>query len=424
MTFTASDNYYVATAAPAPARPALCGDVDCDVAIVGAGFTGLSAALELAERGYDVAVIEGARIAFGASGRNGGQVNTGYRKGVAELAAMVGPEETKRLWTLSEEAKRIIRERVQRHAIACDLKSGSLYAGLKPADLVDIEAELEAQRSIVGYCHGTPIDKAGMAERLGTEIYLGGLADAGAHHLHPLNYALGLARAVEAAGARIFEGTRARRIAPDGHRVETEAGVLRARFTLVCCNGYLGRLMPALAPKILPISNYIVATEPLGAARARTIIRDDIAVCDSKFVVNYYRLSADKRLLFGGGEVYGRRDPRDIRAFVRGYMLKVYPQLADAKIEFGWGGRLAITLSRLPHVGRLGKDLYFAQGFSGQGVALTGMAGRLMAEAIAGSAERFDVWARLPHRNFPGGRLLRHPAQILGMLYFSLRDRL
>jgi gamma-glutamylputrescine oxidase len=337
---------------------------------------------------------------------------------------MFGRDEARRLWALSEEAKQIIRDRVARHAIACDLKPGSLYAVLKEEELGDVRSDLDLLQAQFGYGEASFVDRAGMAQRLGTTLYRGGLADQGAMHLHPLNYALGLAAAAEKAGAVIHENSAARKIDPDGHGVETDRGRLAARFTLVACNAYLEGLLPVLEPRILPISNYIIATEPLGAERARTLIRDDVAVCDSKFVVNYYRLSADHRMLFGGGEVYSRRDPRDIKRFVRPYMLRVYPQLADARIDYGWGGRLALTLSRLPNIGRLSGDLFYAQGFSGQGIALTGIAGRVIAEAMAGHAERFDIMARIPHRAFPGGPLFRHPAQILGMLWYALRDRL
>lgn len=421
---TVANSYYAATANPAPQRPPLDGDLAVDVAIVGGGFTGLSAALELARRGYRVALFEARRIGWGASGRNGGQLNTGYRIGPAALVEKFGEAEAKRLWDIAEEAKHLILDRVREHAIQCDLKRGSLYAAVKDADLPEIEEDTEVERRVFGYCHGMPLDRRQIAERLGTTLYRGGRADPDGAHLHPLNYALGLARAAEAAGATLYEASRVTRVDPAGHGVTTERGQVTARHVLLCCNGYLDGLMAPLAAKILPISNYIIATEPLGEAAARALIRDDVAVCDSKFVVSYYRLSADHRLLFGGGEVYSRRDPRDIKAFVRPYMLKVYPQLAGARIDYGWGGRLAITMNRLPHLGRFGPDLFFAQGYSGQGVALTGIAGKLMADAIAGTAERFDVLARLPHRSFPGGRLLRHPAQILGMLFYSLRDRL
>jgi gamma-glutamylputrescine oxidase len=424
MTRPEPASYYAATASPRPARPALEGAVSVDVAIVGGGFTGLSAALELVERGYKVALVEAATVGWGASGRNGGQVNSGYRKGPGELVALFGRDEARRLWALSEEAKRMIRDRVGRHAIACDLKPGSLYAVLEDEELGEIDANLALLQTQFGYDQASAVDRAGMAERLGTSLYRGGLADQGAMHLHPLNYALGLAAAAEKAGATIYENSRVTKIDPLGHGLETAGGRIAARFTLVACNAYLEGLVPALEPRILPISNYIIATEPLGRTRARELIRDDVAVCDSKFVVNYYRLSADHRLLFGGGEVYTRHDPRDIKRFVRPHMLRVYPQLANVRIDYGWGGRLAVTMSRLPNIGRLEGDLFYAQGFSGQGVALTGIAGRVIAEAIAGQAERFEVMARIPHRAFPGGPLLRHPAQILGMLWYALRDRL
>jgi gamma-glutamylputrescine oxidase len=417
-------SYYAATANDRRLRPALAGGLAVDVAIVGGGYTGLSAALELAERGYQVGLVEAERIGWGASGRNGGQINTGYRMGPGSLVARFGADWANRLWALGLEAKRLVRERIGRHAIDCDYRPGTLYAAVHDSDLPEIAADFEVKARVFGDSEGEVLDRQAMAERLGTRIYRGGFADVGGAHLHPLNYALGLARAAEAAGARIFEGSRATRVDRAGRFVETAAGRLEARQVLLCCNGYLGGLMAPLAARILPIANYIVATEPLGEAAARALIRDGVAVCDSKFVVNYYRCSADHRLLFGGGEVYTRRDPRDIKRFVRRRMLAVYPQLAGARIDFGWGGRLAITMNRLPHLGRLGPDLYFAHGYSGQGVALAGLAGKLMAEAIAGTAERFDVFARIPHRKFPGGRLLRYPAQVLGMLFYSLRDRL
>lgn len=419
-----ADSYYAATAKDPSLRAALAGRLAVDVAIVGGGYTGLSAALELAARGYKVGLVEAERIGWGASGRNGGQINTGYRMGPGTLVDRFGADWAKRLWALGLEAKELVRERIRRHAIDCDYRSGTLYAAVRDSDLPEIAQEYEVKARVFGDPEGTVLDRRAMAERLGTGIYRGGFPDPGGAHLHPLNYPLGLARAAEAAGARLFDASRATRVDPAGRYVETAAGRLDAAHVLLCCNGYLGGIMPPLAARILPISNYILATEPLGEAGARALIRDGVAVCDSKFVVNYYRCSADHRLLFGGGEVYTRRDPHDIKRFVRRHMLAVYPQLAGTRIDFGWGGRLAITLNRLPHLGRLGPDLFFAQGYSGQGVALAGLAGKLMAETIAGTAERFDLFARIPHRKFPGGRLLRHPAQILGMLLYSLRDRL
>jgi gamma-glutamylputrescine oxidase len=393
--------------------------------VAGAGYTGLSAALHLAERGYSVAVLEANRVAWGASGRNGGQVNTGLRKGPADLVAAYGRDWAKRLFDMAEEAKAMVRERIARHAIACDLKPGVMLAALKESDLGWIREEVEVAREVFGYDRLTVLDRDAVRAQVASPRYHAGMMDAGAAHLHPLNYALGLARAAEAAGARIFEGSAVVSVTP-GTRIilATAAGQVSAGFVLLAGNAHLGGLEPRIAGAIMPIKNYIIATEPLGEAGARALIPGDVAVHDSKFVVDYYRLSADHRLLFGGGETYSKADPADIKGFVRRHMLKVFPQLAGARIDYGWGGTLAITLSRLPQLGRLEPNLYFVHGFSGQGVALTGLAGRLVAEAIAGQAERFDVFARLGHKNFPGGMLLRRPAQVLGMLYYSLRDKL
>jgi gamma-glutamylputrescine oxidase len=415
-------SYYAATANPAPARPALAGDVSVDACVIGGGYTGLSAALELSERGYKTLLLESHRIGWGASGRNGGQLNTGLRKGSGDLIAMFGEAQAKRLFDLAEEAKALVRERVRRHAIACDLKSGSLYVAYKRSDPDWMAGEIEVQREVFGYRQSQLLNKAQLEERLGSQRYFGGIADGGAGHLHPLNYALGLAAAAEAAGARLCEESAALSLAPG--EVRTAGGRVKARYILLGCNAYLGGLEPRIAGMIMPISNYILATKPLGEGRARALIRDDAAVCDTKFVVDYYRLSADRRLLFGGGETYSPNPPADIAAFVRPHMLKVFPQLAGARVDHAWGGQLAITMNRLPHLGRLPGDVYFAQGYSGQGVAMSSLAGKLMAEAIAGSAERFDIFAGIPHRGFPGGTLLRQPALVMGMLWYALRDRL
>jgi gamma-glutamylputrescine oxidase len=417
-----AQSYYAATSNPAPARPPLTGDINVDACVIGGGYTGLSAALHLAERGYKTLLLEAQRIGWGASGRNGGQLNTGLRKGPGELLAMFGPIAAKRLFDLAEEAKAIVRERVRRHAIACDLKAGSLYVAYKRSDPEWMAKEVEIQHEVFGYAPTQLLTKAELEERLASRRYHGAIADSGAGHLHPLNYALGLASAAEAAGARLCEGSAALSLGPG--EVRTAAGRIKARYVLLGCNAYLGGLEPRIAGKIMPISNYIVATEPLGKAGGRALIRDDAAVCDTKFVVDYFRLSADTRLLFGGGETYSRDQPRDIASFVRPHMLRVFPQLANKRIDFAWGGELAITMNRLPHLGRLPGDIYFAHGYSGQGVALASLAGKLMAEAIAGTAERFDVFAGIAHRGFPGGTLLRRPASVLGMLWYALRDRL
>ncbi len=421
------ESYYAATANDRRERPALSGEARADVCVIGGGFTGLSAALHLAERGYDVALLEAERLAWGASGRNGGQMNSGQRVGQQALEALVGLEQARQLWDLAEEAKATVRERIERHAIDCDLKPGNLLCAYKPDEAEGLARSADHLREVYGYDQDRAVSKEEMAEMLGTTRYHGGRLDLGAGHLHPLNYALGLARAAEAAGATLYEASRATRIETGtGGKtvVRTAGGQVAADYLVLGCNGYLEKLEPRIAGRIMPINNYVLATAPLGEEGARALIRDDVCVTDTKFVVDYYRLSADKRLLFGGGETYSRRFPADMKGFVRRYMLRVYPQLAETPIDYAWGGTLAITMNRLPAFGRLAPNTFYAQGYSGQGVALTSLAGKLIAEAVAGTAERFDVMARLPQRDFPGGTLLRWPGLVAGMLYYSLRDKL
>ena len=418
-------SYYVATANAMPEHPTLCGSLDADVCVIGGGFTGVSAALHLAERNFDVVLLEASRIGAGASGRNGGQVHSGQRKAVLALEREFGAAQARLLWQLAEDAKATLKDRIERHAIACDLRFGTLTAAHKPGAAADLERGAERLVERYDYPHMRYVSRAEMAEMLGTRRYFGGLLDRGACHLHPLNYVLGLADAAQSAGARLFEHSRALRIEATRPPIVTTAqGRIEARYVVLATNGYLGTLVPRLAGWIMPVNNFMLATVPLGDAAARALIRDDVAVADTKFVVDYFRLSADRRLLFGGGESYGPRFPADIKSFVRRYMLRVFPQLADVAIDYGWGGTLAITRSRLPHFARLAPEVFVAHGYSGQGIALATLAGALIAEAVAGTAERFDVMAGLPLQPFPGGALLRRPALIAGMLYYGLRDRL
>lgn len=420
-----ANSYYAATALPFAPLPALQGEVKADVAVIGGGYTGLSAALNLAERGYQVALIEQARIGWGASGRNGGQINTGLRKGPQELIAKYGRDQAKALFALAEESRDIIRERVERHRIRCDFKSGSLYVAHRPSDAAWMPEEVAALQREFGYAKARYIPPSELRDHIGSEAFFGAISDWGAGHLHPLNYAIGLARAALEAGATMFEETAATRIeeSSEGVTVTTAQGVIKARYAVVGCNGYLGALEPRIAGRIMPIANFIIATEPLSEAEADALIPNDACVCDTRFVVNYFRLSADRRMLWGGGEKYTAAPPADIAAFVRPHMLKVFPRLAEKRIDYGWSGMLAITMSRLPNLGRIG-NVFYAQGYSGQGVAIAGLAGKLIAEALGGTAERFDTFARLPHRTFPGGTAFRHPLLVLAMLYYALRDRL
>lgn len=417
-------SWYAATASGRTDHPALDGDLEADVCIVGAGYTGLSAALHLAERGYDVVVLEAERIGWGASGRNGGQIVTGYNKSMGAIEGRVGREDAGRLWEMGEEAKRLLARTIDRHRIGCELKWGYLFAGLKPRHLAELKEMLDEWRDGYGYDEARLVGRDEIPAMVAARGYAGGLYDAGGGQLHPLNYALGLGRAAEAGGARIFERTRVLRIDTDAEpAAHTATGTVRARYMVLAGNAYLGRVAPALAARVMPVGTYMIATEPLGENRAKALIPADIAVADINFVLNYYRRSPDHRLLFGGGVSYSGLDRPGLETALRRTMLRYFPQLGDARIDYCWGGHVAITMDRLPHFGRLGPSTFFAQGYSGHGVALTGLAGKLMAEAIAGTAERFDVFARLPHAGFPGGPA-RMPLLVLAMLWYRLRDLL
>ncbi len=420
------DSYYHATQNRVVAVEPLDGDRRADVCIVGGGYTGLSAALHLAGRGYDVALLEARKPGWGASGRNGGQLCSGQRKDQIALTNMVGEDAARRLWDLAEAAKELARSLIAEYAIECDLKPGIAHPDHKPGYARDTAAYVDFLRRRYDYASIEYLEREAMAELVGSEAYHGGSLDLGAGHLHPLNYALGLAEAARAAGAALYRDT-----VVEGYdegspaRVRSNRGTVTADHVVLACNGYLGQLEPRLMGKIMPINNFIVATEPLSPAQLAVINPRDVAIADSRFVVNYYRLSADKRLLFGGGENYRRNFPRDIASFVRKPMLEIYPQLAATRIDYAWGGTLAVTLNRMPHFGRLGRgNVYFAQGYSGQGVALATLAGKLIADALAGEAENFDLFGKIPTRSFPGGALLRWPGMVLGMLYYALRDRL
>ena len=419
------DSWYAATATGAAERAALVGDIRADVCVIGGGFTGLSAALNLAERGVDVVLLEAERVGYGASGRNGGLIGSGQRKDVLETEALFGYERSRLLWDFAEAAKAEIRERVAKHAIDCDLVDGQLV-GIHTKRYAGWARELSrALAERYDYPDTQALDAEATRALVATDGYLEGFFDSHAAALHPLNFTLGLARAAEAAGVRIFERTRVTGYThSEPARVRSAKGEVRASQVVLACNGYLGSLEPRVAGKMMPINNFVVATEPLGETRARELIKGRFGVHDTRFVVNYYRLTDDHRLLFGGGENYRHGFPRDIARFVRPNMLKVFPQLADVALDYAWGGTLSVTVNRLPHVGRLPPNLYFAQGYSGHGISTAIFAGKLIAEAIGGDAQRFEVLASLPIRTFPGGTLLRYPGMVLGMLYYSLKDRL
>lgn len=417
-------SYYAATANDSTPPTPLTGDAQADVCVVGAGYTGLSAALHLAERGYSVVVLEAERIGWGASGRNGGQLGLGQRKDQRSLEEMLGREWAQRLWDLGLESNALVKDIIARHDIDCDLKPGLIHAGWKRGDAHWLKEEVEHLASEYGYTKMRYLERDELREMVATDCYHGGILEEAGAHLHPLNYALGLARAAREKGVRIHEQSPVIEVTQtDPAIVRTSRGTVRAKHVVLACNGYLGKLEPRVAGTIMPINNFIVATEPLGE-RARELIRDDTCVQDTKFVIDYYRLSADGRLLFGGGESYSPKFPSDIAAFVRKPMLRVFPQLKDVRIDYAWGGTLAITMTRLPNFGRLAPNTVFAHGYSGQGINIATLGGKLIAEAVAGQAERFDVMAKLKAPKFPGGTLLRYPGLVAGMVFYALKDRL
>ena len=418
------ESWYVASAvAPSP-FPELKGQRQVDVCVVGGGYTGLSAALHLAERGYDVVLVEAHRVGFGASGRNGGQLGSGQRMAQDGLESFVGPEDAGKLWQLAEDAKGLVRDLVARHGIDCHLKPGIAHACFSAGEVRHEHAYGEHLRARYGYDQITPLDRDQMQALCPSPKYVGGSLDMGAGHLHPLAYALGLARAASAAGVRIFERTHVHDIVR-GERVSvrTDQGRVEADHLILACNGYMGGLDRKVAARVMPINNFIAATEPLGDATARVLTRD-VAVADSKFVVNYFRFSDDHRLLFGGTESYRYRFPRDIAGAVRQPLEEIFPQLKGVAITHGWGGTLGITMNRMPHFERVAGNILSLSGYSGHGVAMATLAGQIAAETIAGQAERFDVMASVPTPRFPGGVAMRWPLLVLAMLWFSLRDRL
>jgi gamma-glutamylputrescine oxidase len=419
------DSYYAASANPAPERPALAGDVTADVCVVGGGLAGCSTALELAERGYKVVLLEGKRIAWGASGRSGGQAIVGFACSQDKLIAQVGREDARRMFDVTVEALDIIRQRVAKHSIQCDLHWGHLLTAIKPRQVDELLAGKEELERDYGY-HGTRwLSRDELAQVLSTDRYIGGLRDDRSGHLHPLNYTLGIAAAAEAAGARIFERSEVVGFDPGPSvRVRTASGAtVRASHLVLCTNAFMDdRLSRKLRDRIMPVGTYIIATEPLGRERIESLMRENVAVSDINFVLDYFRRSEDHRLLFGGRVSYSGRDALDTANATRVRMLKVFPSLRDVKVEFAWGGHVDITMSRAPDFGRLAPNVYYLQGFSGHGIALTGVAGRMVAEAVATQSERFDLFTKLKHHNFPGGPALRMPALVLAMLWFRMKD--
>ena len=397
----------------------------CDVCVVGAGFTGLSAAAHLADKGYDVILLDTHRVGFGASGRNGGQVGTGQRVDQRALERMVGAEHAHALWVLALDAVQLVRDLIDENAIDCGFCEGIIHADHRKRLVPESRAYAAHLRDAYGYQKIRALARDEMHHLVGSKAYWGGTLDIGGGHIHPLRFAFGLARFAAKRGVRIFECSQVTELVQTAPAiVRTARAEIRADHVVLACNGYLGRLNGQVARRVMPINNFIIATEPLSDAVAQALIRNNHAVADSKFVINYFRLSSDNRLLFGGGESYGYRFPRDIAALVRKPMLEIFPHLKDTRIDYAWGGTLAITMNRMPHFARIRGNILSASGYSGHGVAMATLGGKIAAEAIAGQVERFDLMASVPTPRFPGGVALRWPLLVLAMVWFSLRDRL
>ena len=416
-------SWYAETAIEFPAQPDLRGARRADVCVVGGGYTGLSAALHLAERGYDVAVLEAQRIGGGASGRNGGQVGTGQRLEQQELEQRFGTSRARMLWEMAEEAKALVKHLIFKHEIPVTFYPGIVHACWHDHEVAHAHESAAFLARNYGYEEITPLDRDAIGAIIPSGVFKGGDIDRDAGALHPLNYALGLARACAKAGVRFYEGAEVREIVHGARpKLRTDKGEIDCDHVILAANGYLGNLEPTIAARVMPINNFIVATEPL-EDRVAEVLTERVAVADTKFVVNYWRLSEDNRLLFGGAESYGYRFPDIVKA-VQKPLYEIYPALKNVAITHAWGGTLAITRNRLPCFARVAPNVLSASGYSGHGVAIATLAGKLMAEATMGQAERFDVMESIPSPAFPGGAALRWPLLVAAMTWFSLRDRL
>ena len=417
-------SWYAATATPLKPFAPLKGAQKADVCVIGAGYTGLSAALHLAQAGRDVVLLDAQRVGFGASGRNGGQLGSGQRMEQDALEALMGEPEAAKLWDLGEDAKDLVKSLIAEHKIDCHLKPGVAWTGSTDGEVRHLHEYANLLVTKYDYDQLETLDHAALQSVCPSPDYRGGILDIGAAHLHPLNYALGLVRAAAAAGVRIHERSAVHHIDEGAPAtVRTDAGHMVADHVILACNGYLGGLNRKVAARVMPINNFIAATEPLGD-RINDVLPRDVAVADSRFVVNYFRLSHDGRLLFGGGESYGYRFPSDIAAKVRKPMSVVFPQLSDVKIDYAWGGTLGITMKRLPYLTRIGANMLSASGYSGHGVGTATHAGQLMARAIQGDGDGFDTMAAMPTMPFPGGPAMRSPLLVLAMSWYAMRDRL
>ena len=417
-------SYYAASANQHDVRPRLQGDHSFDVCVVGAGYSGLSTALHLAEKGHNVAIVEGAQIGWGASGRNGGQIVNGLNASLQTIERRYGRDTASFVAGIVMEGGDIIRERVAKYDIKCDLKRTNLFTAYTPAHMRELEERLALWRG-----HGIEtqemVSATEIGKYVGSDVYAGGMIDHAGGHMHPLNLALGEADAFEQNGGTIFEHSMVRDVDYSAPKpvVKTDHGSITCKTLVLCGNAYLGKVVPKLTPRVMPVSTQVMATEPLSSDVAKRLLPTDTCVEDIRYILDYYRLSADNRLLFGGGTVYGGTDPKDIEAKLRGNMDKVFPELKNTRVEYAWSGNFALSFSRVPQMGRLNDNTYFAHGYSGHGVTGSHTFGRILAEAINGDLSRFDVFAKVPWIPFPGGRMFRVPYSVIGSWYYAIKDK-
>ncbi|HDZ58272.1 MAG TPA: FAD-binding oxidoreductase [Pseudomonas xinjiangensis] len=419
-------SYYAATANQALAFPGLAGDLQADVCIIGGGFTGLNTAIELAERGMSVILLEAHKVGWGASGRNGGQLIRGVGHDVDQFEKLVGSEGVREFKLMGIEAVKIVSQRIEQFGIDCDLTWGYCDLANKAQHLEQFRADQSELKGLGYQPELAIIESSQMPTVVGSDVYVGGMTDMGSGHLHPLNLALGEAQAAQNLGVQLFENSRVERIEyGQTVSVHTAHGCVRAKQLVIGCNAYLSTLHKELSGTVIPAGSYIIATEPLPAEQARRLIPQNMALCDQRVALDYYRFSADNRLLFGGACHYSGRDPADIAAYMRPKMLRVFPELAGVKIEYQWGGMIGIGANRLPQIGKLPdqSNVFYAQAYSGHGVNATHLAARLLAQAITGQASRgFELFSQVPHMAFPGGNRFRAPLLALGMMWQKLKE--
>jgi gamma-glutamylputrescine oxidase len=419
-----ANSYYAASANDKAIRPQLTGEQRCDVCVVGAGFTGISTALSLAEKGKRVIVVEGSRIGFGASGRNGGQIVNSFNRDIDYIFKSYGEDIGQKMAKMAFAGSELIRHRIEKYNIDCDLKHGNLFAACNPKQFEDLKAKKALWESH-GHNELELLSASSIQDHIGSDRYAGGLLDRKGGHIQPLNLVLGQAKAFEELGGQIFEDSEVIRLEQGKPgRVVTKQGVVVADTIVVAGNAYMFGLLPEVEKKAMPCGTQVIATEPLPEDIQKKLLPTGHCVEDCNYLLDYYRLSGDGRLIYGGGTTYGARDPGKIESIIVPKMLKTYPILQNVKIDFAWTGNFLLTMMRMPQVGKIGDNLYYAQGYSGHGVTNSHLMGEILSDAIDGDTERFDVFASMPQYQFPGGRVLRIPYTAVGAVYYNIRDKL